>query len=202
METYMSETNDLLVKRSLPNITGFSDVKANLGALTNRGFELSLNGDVMSRKDFNWSSSVTFSFNRRKIKHLYGDMEDIKDENGNVIGQKEADDYKNKWFIGHDPDQIWDYEGDGVWLSLIHILQGFVISGDGTADRCGVCREERCDGGELFFDVERTHSQHPFIEQSGNLFVFQLVKMIKTFDDLTYRVSEDTRLVVVTVRMD
>ena len=26
--------------------------------------------------------------------------------------------------------------------------------------------------------------------------------MIKTFDDLTYRVSEDTRLVVVTVRMD
>lgn len=115
METYMSETNDLLVKRSLPNITGFSDVKANLGALTNRGFELSLNGDVMSRKDFNWNSSVTFSFNRRKIKHLYGDMEDIKDENGNVIGQKEADDYKNKWFIGHDPDQIWDYEGDGVW---------------------------------------------------------------------------------------
>lgn len=78
METYMSETNDLLVKRSLPNITGFSDVKANLGALTNRGFELSLNGDVMSRKDFNWNSSVTFSFNRRKIKHLYGDMEDIK----------------------------------------------------------------------------------------------------------------------------
>ena len=42
-----------------------------------------------------------------------------------------------------------------------------------------VCREERCDGGELFFDVERTHSQHPFIEQSGNLFVFQLVKMKK-----------------------
>ncbi len=42
-------------------------------------------------------------------------MEDIKDENGNVIGHKEADDYKNKWFIGHDPEQIWDYERDGVW---------------------------------------------------------------------------------------
>ena len=95
------------------------------------------------------------------------------------------------------------FPGHLVAVVAIHIsIQGFVVSGDGTADRCGVCREERCDGGELFFDVERTHSQHPFIEQSGNLFVFQLVKMIKTFDDLTYRVSEDTRLVVVTVRMD
>ena len=39
----------------------------------------------------------------------------IFDENGNVIGQKEADDIQNKWFIGQDPDRIWDYERDGVW---------------------------------------------------------------------------------------
>ena len=42
-------------------------------------------------------------------------MEDVLDENGNVIGQKEKDDPKNGWFIGHDPDQIWDYEFGGVW---------------------------------------------------------------------------------------
>ena len=93
--------------------------------------------------------------------------------------------------------------GHLVAVVAIHIsIQGFVVSGDGTADRSSMCREERCYGRDLLLDVKRTHSQHPFIEQSGNLFVFQLVKMIKTFDDLTYRVSEDTRLVVVTVRMD
>ena len=32
-----------------------------------------------------------------------------------MIGYKEADDLANKWFIGHDTDQIWDYERDGVW---------------------------------------------------------------------------------------
>ncbi len=32
-----------------------------------------------------------------------------------MIGYKEADDPYNKWFIGHDTDQIWDYERDGVW---------------------------------------------------------------------------------------
>lgn len=115
LETYMAETNDLLVSRSLPIITGFSDVKANLGKLTNRGFEMSLDADLIRNKNFAWTSSATFSFNRRKIRKLYGDMENILDKNGNIIGQKEADDYQNKWFIGHDTEQIWDYEGDGVW---------------------------------------------------------------------------------------
>ncbi len=112
---YFTETNDLLVNRSLPSILGFSSVTANLGKLANKGFELSLNGDIITHKDFSWTSSGTFSFNRRKLKSLYGDMVDVLDENGNVIGQKEADDPDNGWFIGHDPDQIWAYEWAGVW---------------------------------------------------------------------------------------
>ncbi len=115
MESYFNTTTDLLVNRTLPSIIGFYEVKANLGKLTNKGFELSLNGDILKIEDFLWTSSGTFSFNRRKLKSLYGDMVDVLDQNGNVIGQKEADDLENKWFIGHDPDQIWDYEGDGVW---------------------------------------------------------------------------------------
>ena len=115
METYMAESNDLLVNRSLPSILGYASVMANLGALTNRGFELSLNANLINRDNFSWNSTGTFSFNRRKIKHLYGDVEEVKDEAGNVIGYKEADDYENQWFIGHDTEQIWDYERDGVW---------------------------------------------------------------------------------------
>ena len=83
--------------------------------MTNRGFELSLNANFINRDNFSWNSTGTFSFNRRKIKHLYGDVEEVKDEAGNVIGYKEADDYENQWFIGHDTEQIWDYERDGVW---------------------------------------------------------------------------------------
>ena len=115
METYMAESNDLLVNRSLPSILGYASEMANLGALTNRGFELSLNANLINRDNFSWNSTGTFSFNRRKIKHLYGDVEEVKDEAGNVIGYKEADDYENQWFIGHDTEQIWDYERDGVW---------------------------------------------------------------------------------------
>lgn len=45
-------------------------------------------------------------------------MVDVLDENGNVIGQKESDDETNKWFIGQDPDRIWDYERAGVWQKM------------------------------------------------------------------------------------
>lgn len=115
IDGYISQTNDLLVSRSLPSITGFTDVKDNLGKLSNHGLEITLNAAIIKQKDFNWNSTYNFSFNRRKIKKLYGNMVDVKDASGNVIGQKEADDPRNGWYIGHDPDEIFDYEMAGVW---------------------------------------------------------------------------------------
>lgn len=115
LEAYKATTNDLLVDRALPEIIGYNSVAANLGKLENRGFEATVNANIISSPKFDWNASANFSLNRRKIVSLYGDMIDIIDDNGNVIGQKEADDIKNKWFIGQDPDRIWDYEHIGVW---------------------------------------------------------------------------------------
>ena len=42
-------------------------------------------------------------------------MVDVMDASGNVIGQKEADDITNRWFIGHAIDQIWEPRILGVW---------------------------------------------------------------------------------------
>lgn len=115
LEVYMSKTNDLLVDRALPEIIGFNSVAANLGEIKNKGFEFSVNANIIRKENFEWSATGNFSLNRRKITHLYGDMVDVLDANGNVVGQKEADDIKNKWFIGHDTEQIWDYVRDGIW---------------------------------------------------------------------------------------
>ena len=115
IDVYTASTNDLLVDRELPEIIGFSNITSNLGQLENKGFEFSLTGNIIQKETFSWSSNVIFMYNRRKITKLYGDMIDVLDANGNVIGQREADDIKNRWFIGQDPDRIWDYKGDGVW---------------------------------------------------------------------------------------
>ncbi len=115
VEYYKKNTKDLLIARGLPVFTGFSSVTSNIGEIQNTGFEATLNAKIMNKQNFSWNASGNFSLNRNQIKHLYGDMVDIKDANGNVIGQKEADDVGNKWFIGHDIDQIWEPKILGVW---------------------------------------------------------------------------------------
>ena len=115
VDYYDMKTNDLLLSRSLPAIIGYASVMSNMGELQNRGFEMTLNSSNIQNKDFNWNSTFTFSFNRNKINHLYGEMIDVLDDNGNVIGQKEADDITNKWFIGQSIDRIWDYRFDGIY---------------------------------------------------------------------------------------
>jgi len=115
LDIYTATTKDLLVDRVLPEIIGYNSVAANLGELRNRGFEFTLNGVLVQKKDFDWNSSLIFMLNRREIIKLYGDMINVLDAQGNVIGQREADDIKNQWFIGQDPDRIWNYERIGVW---------------------------------------------------------------------------------------
>ena len=107
IDIYKANTKDLLIERTLPELIGFSSVMSNLGEVENKGIELSLTSKNIDTKNFAWSSTFNFTLNRNKIVHLYGDMVDVLDENGNVVGQKEADDIKNKWFIGKSLDEIW-----------------------------------------------------------------------------------------------
>ncbi|MDR2232908.1 MAG: SusC/RagA family TonB-linked outer membrane protein [Tannerella sp.] len=117
IDYYDMTTNDLLLNRALPVLIGYSSVTSNLGELKNKGFELTLNTINVREKNIEWNSMFTFSFNRNKITHLYGDMVNVLDANGNVIGQKEADDPTNGWFIGQSIDRIWDYEILGIYQS-------------------------------------------------------------------------------------
>jgi TonB-linked SusC/RagA family outer membrane protein len=115
LEVYYSKTTNLLVDRSLPIITGFKSVTSNLGQINNKGVELTLNSINIDHSIFLWQTSFNCYLNRNKIVHLYGDFVDVYDDKGNVIGQKEVDDYENNWFIGHAVEAIWDYIPNGMW---------------------------------------------------------------------------------------
>lgn len=114
IDFYLKQTKDLLVLRSLPNVSGFSNRMDNLGGVQNKGFELALNSVNIQHENFAWRTNFNFWLNRNKITGLYGLSNDY-DANGNVIGQSEKDDIANKWFIGHDIDAVWDQKVIGVW---------------------------------------------------------------------------------------
>lgn len=114
-EWYHMPTTDLLMDRSLPNFTGYTDIVTNLGEVNNQGFEFSLNTINIRNEDFTWSSTFGFSHNKNTIKHLYYRYEDVLNEAGEVVGSKEVDDVNRGWFVGKDISTIWDYEFIGIW---------------------------------------------------------------------------------------
>lgn len=113
VEYYNANTNKLLVERSLPTITGFKNVTTNIGSLANKGFEMTFSSLNMQRPNFTWRSTLNFSFNRNKIKSLFGEMGNYTLEGKTLTG--EIPDYSNKWFIGQPLNVIWDYQVEGIW---------------------------------------------------------------------------------------
>lgn len=69
-EAYYKETNDLLLEVQLPTTSGFKNALKNVGAISNKGFELAINTVNVDNKQFKWTSAFTFSLNRSEVLDL------------------------------------------------------------------------------------------------------------------------------------
>ena len=134
MEVYNSNTSNLLVRRSIPTMTGYANIFTNIGLINNKGLELTLNSVNIKSGKFDWSSNFVISANRNKIVHLY-----YTDVNGDGI---EDNDISNSWFIGYPINSYYDYVFDGIYQEGDVIPSGskpgFVrlkdLNGDGIID--------------------------------------------------------------------
>lgn len=73
IDAYYKKTDNLLMPASLPGYVNgvISSPWVNVGALNNKGFEITLNTVNISRKDFEWRTGITFTLNRNKVTKLY-----------------------------------------------------------------------------------------------------------------------------------
>ncbi|WP_149525766.1 SusC/RagA family TonB-linked outer membrane protein [Sphingobacterium hotanense] len=112
-DVYDMTTVDLLMNRKLPEITGYTSIVSNLGKLSNKGWELSINTVNIDRENLRWNSSFVYSGNRNKIEELFGDFGETTISG--VTGYQELPDYTNEWFPGQSIDAIWTYKINGIW---------------------------------------------------------------------------------------
>ena len=70
MDYYDKYTTDLLREKYLPLSSGYDKMWVNDGNIRNRGFELTLDGDIVSRKNTSFSATFIFSRNRNKVTDL------------------------------------------------------------------------------------------------------------------------------------
>ena len=115
LEFYNKHTTDMLM--SVP--VSYADKGEgfrwdNIGAMVNRGFELSLNADLLRIQDFVWNISANVSYNSNKITELYNGLNEYELSSTStklVVGHSVGEFYVNR-YAGVNPAN-----GDALWLT-------------------------------------------------------------------------------------
>lgn len=71
-EIYWNTTRDLLYKSPISLISGYSEQMQNIGQVTNRGFELTINASVVNKSDFQLNANFVYALNKSRIDKLNG----------------------------------------------------------------------------------------------------------------------------------
>lgn len=100
IDLYKTRTDDLLTAMSIPSLTGYTSTIANVGATEGWGIDLQINSTNIQTKDFNWTTSLTWSKDKNEI---------VKLANGRT------EDLGNMWFVGKEIQVYYDYVYDGIW---------------------------------------------------------------------------------------
>lgn len=66
---YNKKSTDLIAKESIDETRGTGSLYQNVGGLTNRGFELSIGGDIIKKSNFTWNSSLLTSYNTSNVDY-------------------------------------------------------------------------------------------------------------------------------------
>lgn len=78
---YKKNTTDLLASVPLPPSVGFGSIYQNIGEIQNKGFELSVNADIL-RGEFKWIASAQISSNKNEVIELAGGSDILGAEQG------------------------------------------------------------------------------------------------------------------------
>ncbi len=124
-DVYSKISDGLLMQRSLAiEAGGGATVNDNIGKVSNKGFELSLNTVNVKTNDLRWETTFTFAKNTNKIEELYG---------GTV-----TQDLGNNWFVGSPVSVFYNYELGGIvndlpmTVTLPEDIKGFMSGGVAT----------------------------------------------------------------------
>lgn len=110
-------TNILMLVPQSYALTGEKNRWENIGAMVNRGVEISANADIIRTKDFTWNVSANVSYNKNKLVELYnGVTEYVQSTTGLkfVVGHPIHEFFLNR-YAGVNPangDALW-YTKDG-----------------------------------------------------------------------------------------
>jgi TonB-linked SusC/RagA family outer membrane protein len=85
-DVYEKKTTNLLTQSPLPAETGFSNYEVNYGSIRNRGFELSITGRPVVRRDFDWTIIYNLSIQKGIVTQLNAGLPAIQGNSADAAG--------------------------------------------------------------------------------------------------------------------
>jgi len=110
LDYFSKNTKDLLLNVPLPAINGFTNVTKNIGDMTNKGWELVLNFNII-RKPFNWTSSFNISTYKNEVTRLVSPVPPGQRTLGRLAEGAPFGQFFGPQYLGVDPDN-----GDALYL--------------------------------------------------------------------------------------
>ncbi|WP_226332801.1 SusC/RagA family TonB-linked outer membrane protein [Echinicola marina] len=117
---YYKKTTNLIYNVAVPFVSGFASSLQNIGSVENKGVELAIDGEIISRPDFRWSSGFNISFNRNKVIELGG--EDYKDVGGGDGHLKTGS--VHRLIVGQPIGLFYGYVFDGIFQNQEELNAG------------------------------------------------------------------------------
>ena len=127
IEYYNKASQDLIFSVPLPYSLGMNSIDKNIGKLVNKGFEISLNYEVMRTNDFSWNVNFNLSTNVNKFTKL--PQEEIIDGTKKYTVGKGLFDFWLKEWLGVNPDNgDAMYRADDVNGADVYVKGGDTIT--------------------------------------------------------------------------
>lgn len=92
IEYYGRKTSDMLYYKPVAASNGYSQIPMNIGSMTNTGFEVELNWQIMNRKNFKWDAFFNATTMKNEINELHPDLNGEM-LNGNYIWKEGSSRY-------------------------------------------------------------------------------------------------------------
>lgn len=157
-DVWRKDTEDLLANVPLPEESGFSSIRQNVGAVRNQGIDLNVGGTIIKAPNFQWNSNFNISFQENEVTKLAGGTPfqsgDYIIEEGQPIGNIFG--FKNLGVFQYDESNA--FTDDGVQLTPNFDADGeftnYTLNGQEFTGNVNQIRNDGrvAEGGDIIWD--------------------------------------------------
>lgn len=183
---YYKKTTDMLLDAPVPNTSGYTTIKRNVGSMENKGFEFAITTMNIATEDVTWNTTFNIATNRNKVLSL-ATPSDIFGVGGPGITNETS-----IIRIGEPVGAFWGLTREGVWgTDEAAEAASFVSYRNGLTILPGDIKYKDFNGDKIINDEDRSIIGNGYPTAAGTLTNYVAYKGLDLTLELQYSWGND-----------